>query len=427
MYLGAVEELAQQALPAELEAFLRRVEADPDRHERLLLHMAFHPSPRQAFVDRLAAAAPLTHAVLARSQDPGPAVEVAVRRLAAAGMAHRGRDAGFRGRMQREARLRQHVNRALNRIAQPRRDRYLVEAFLVPHPRLLWQVGMQLAMNELPQRLAREVFESGAPESLYAQIGESLRQAAQQRESTDPDFRRSVERERRRREQQRPRPHQRAAPPSWREQRLPVLAGRAGPGLGQPGPRVRELIIRLGESGDDTRRQRALDLIVDTYYRRPRALRGIVYDPSFKSPPYDVETGFAGFGQPQTIKIGPGFFTDFRRRFDRRARTIGHELRHVLQRASRPPIQDPHTREFLAIYWTVTADIPGLRPLGRRQTLTYLQDPTEGAMAHYDLMPEADKRRYRREYLRLRGLVTGSRRTEREVDTEEAGRAPQRS
>jgi hypothetical protein len=296
---------------------------------------------------------------------------------------------------------------------------------LVSHPRLLWQVSVQLAMNELPQRLAREVFESGAPESFYAQIGEILWQAAQQRQPSVPVVRRRVERERRRREQQRRRPRQPAAPAPWLEQRLPASTGHATPGLGQPGPRVRELIIRLGESGDKARRQQALDLIVDTYYRRPRALRRIVDDPSFTSPPYDVQMGFAGFGRAHTIKTGPRF-TDFRRRFDRRARTIGHELQRVLQRASRQPIQDPHTREFLAISWTVTGHIPVLRPLGRRQPLAYLQHPTQGAMAQYSRMPEADRRRYRRAYEQLRGLATGSRRTEPAADAEEAGRVPQR-
>jgi hypothetical protein len=116
VYVAAVEELAQHALPAKLEAFLRRVEADPGRHRRRLLHLAFHLTPRQAFLDRLAVATSPTHAVLVRSPDPGPAVEVAVLRLAAAGMAHRGQDGGLRGRMQREVRLPEHVNRALNHI-----------------------------------------------------------------------------------------------------------------------------------------------------------------------------------------------------------------------------------------------------------------------------------------------------------------------
>lgn len=58
----------------------------------------------------------------------------------------------------------------------------------------------------------------------------------------------------------------------------------------------KEEIIRLGESEDPANRQRALDLIIDTYYQRPPTLASIVYDPDFHSDPHDVETGFARLG-----------------------------------------------------------------------------------------------------------------------------------
>jgi hypothetical protein len=77
----------------------------------------------------------------------------------------------------------------------------------------------------------------------------------------------------------------------------------------------------------------------------------------------------------------------------------------VLQRTTSRPIRNPHTREFLAIWWTVTAVVPGLRPLGRAQTLAYLNDPDGGAMAQYRGMPETDRLRYRRAYERLRLLM----------------------
>jgi hypothetical protein len=77
----------------------------------------------------------------------------------------------------------------------------------------------------------------------------------------------------------------------------------------------------------------------------------------------------------------------------------------VLQRTTSRPIRNPHTREFLAVWWTVTAVVPGLRPLGRTQTLAYLNDPNGGAMAQYGRMPETDRLRYRRAYERLRLLM----------------------
>jgi hypothetical protein len=402
-YTGAIEKLGQPPLPAEVEAFVRRTEADPGRHERSLLLLAFHPFPEDALVDRLQIIAPSALEALARSPDPSAVAGEAVRRLAAVGIARRSSDAGFRGRIDREVQLRRDVNAAVRRLPIRRLARYLVDALLT-EPRLLWQVGMQLAMNELLRGLAQRVFESEVPETLYAQIGGALRHMAEQRRQRVPIFRRGVERERLRRIRGRER-RQQLPPvlPSTGERA--TLASIVPLGLAQPSPSVREQIIRLGKSGERAQRQRALDLIVATYYRRPRMLHRIVYDPTFRSPPYDVETGFANLGRPQTIRIGPRFFTDFRRRFERRARTIGHELQHVLQRTAGRPIRNRHTREFLAIWWTVTAVIPGLRPLGRAQTLAYISEPNVGAMAQYRRMPEADRRRYRRVYEQLRLLL----------------------
>ncbi|RUT02468.1 hypothetical protein DSM106972_059460 [Dulcicalothrix desertica PCC 7102] len=252
----------------------------------------------------------------------------------------------------------------------------------------------------------------------------------------------------------------------------------------------REEIIRLGESEDPANRQRALELIIETYYERPDTLARIEYDPDFNyESPQDAETGFAPLRQPQTIKIGSRFFNRFRERFDQRARTIGHELQHVVQRApvsqqqsggrtvgstllgigvgilggaalggiglgvaaaagaslsplaiglglaggavlggviggiadpfssrtteqSQEPIQNSHTREFLALYWTVTANVSGLRPLSRGQTLQNIRQPNVGALDEYRQMPPDDQRRYREQYEHIQRIL-------RELENEE--------
>jgi len=232
----------------------------------------------------------------------------------------------------------------------------------------------------------------------------------------------------------------------------------------------REQIIALGESQNDADRQRALDLIIDTYYERPPHFGRIVYDPNLRSQsPQDAETGPAQgqpqFGGRQIIHIGPRFFNSFRERFEQRARTIGHELQHVGQlspanqrtagrtiagiglglgvgllaagaglgiaswagaslssgliggvlaggavlggviggladpfRKTDEPIRDRNTREFLAIHWVVTAQVPGLRALPPGQILQNITQPGEGALDRYQRMPAEDQQRYRRQY-----------------------------
>lgn len=104
------------------------------------------------------------------------------------------------------------------------------------------------------------------------------------------------------------------------------------------GANVREQIITLGESEDAADRQRALDLILATYYERPAHFGGLVYDGDRRyNSPQDAETGpspgAAQYGGEQTTHIGPRFFNNLRDRFDQRVRTIGHELQHVGQRS----------------------------------------------------------------------------------------------
>ncbi len=170
-------------------------------------------------------------------------------------------------------------------------------------------------------------------------------------------------------------------------------------------------IITLGESAKAADRQKALDLIVDRFFKRHPKLKEIVYDSTFESGAYDIETGFARLGSNQTIKVGPRFFTQWKRRIDRRIRTVGHELEHVEQRAQKNPIKNKHTREFLAVHWTITAKIKGVSSLGRAQTLQYITQPRAGALAKWKEMPEADKQLYQKQYkevLKFQDTKTGS-------------------
>lgn len=182
-------------------------------------------------------------------------------------------------------------------------------------------------------------------------------------------------------------------------------------------------IVALGESTKAADRQKALDLIVDRFFKRHPKLKEIVYDSSFKSGAYDIETGFARLGAAQTIKVGPKFFTQWRRRVDRRIRTVGHELVHVEQRTQKKPIKNKHTREFLAVHWTITAKIKGVRSLGRAQTLQYITQPGAGALAKWKKMPEADKSLYKKQHeevLKIQESLTrtGSLETGREPSSE---------
>jgi hypothetical protein len=236
---------------------------------------------------------------------------------------------------------------------------------------------------------------------------------------------------------------------------------------------ARDRIIALAESDKPADRQRALDLIVDTYFGRPPNYDGIFYDPNLHSTsPQDAETGpsqgQASFGGRQRTTIGPGFFHEFRRRYIQRVRTIGHELQHVGQRSPAgnrsflstlggagvgaaigaaaggiglgiaaaagvslsggliggvlgaaggvggliggildpfagkdEPVRNSHTREFLAIHWTLTAQVRGLGDMPRGQALQALNLPRVGALAEYDQMPAADQKKYRRQYEQL--------------------------
>jgi hypothetical protein len=134
----------------------------------------------------------------------------------------------------------------------------------------------------------------------------------------------------------------------------------------------RERIISLAESSDAADRQAALNLIVVTYYHPSSSFAGIVYEPNFvadrrrtnpraKISPQQADTGGA-YGKPQTISIGPHFFTRFRERYAQRVRTIGHELQHVEQRS--PTEKEPGKRSVGSTFLGALAGAAGGALLG---------------------------------------------------------------
>lgn len=68
------------------------------------------------------------------------------------------------------------------------------------------------------------------------------------------------------------------------------------------------------------------------------------------------------------------------------------------------PVRNAHTREFLAIHWTLTAQVRNLGDLPRRQALNALNQPGSGALAEYAQMPPEDQKRYRPQYEQLLSL-----------------------
>jgi hypothetical protein len=69
------------------------------------------------------------------------------------------------------------------------------------------------------------------------------------------------------------------------------------------------------------------------------------------------------------------------------------------------PIRNQHTREFLAIYWTVTAEVPGLGQMELNQRITAITLRRTGALAEYGQMPPEDQRLHRRKYEELQILL----------------------
>jgi hypothetical protein len=127
-------------------------------------------------------------------------------------------------------------------------------------------------------------------------------------------------------------------------QRKPADESAAPHGESDAKPQdTREQIIALAESDVAADRQRALDLIVSTYYERPANFGGVFYRPDYRPVNAAGEraqdigtgpvTGHSAYGGSQIIEVGQRFFEHFRERYAQRVRTIGHELQHVSQRS----------------------------------------------------------------------------------------------
>jgi hypothetical protein len=85
------------------------------------------------------------------------------------------------------------------------------------------------------------------------------------------------------------------------------------------------------------------------------------------------------------------------------AATLGGILGGILDpfAGADEPVRNSHTREFLAIHWTLTAQVRGLGDMPRGQALQALDLPRIGALAEYEQMPADDQKKYRREYEQL--------------------------
>jgi len=79
------------------------------------------------------------------------------------------------------------------------------------------------------------------------------------------------------------------------------------------------------------------------------------------------------------------------------------------------PIRNQHTREFLAIYWTVTAEVPGLGQMELNQRISAITQRRTGALAEYGQMPPEDQQRYRQKYQELQILLEQLRRRRQQL------------
>jgi hypothetical protein len=99
--------------------------------------------------------------------------------------------------------LNKEVQQAMQRLSPQQLEPYLIDALLVSKPEFLSEVGLNLAQNELPEALAKKIFD-GDPKmaiATYTGIGEDLQRIAQQKQ--DAAFLQRVQQERERREQER--------------------------------------------------------------------------------------------------------------------------------------------------------------------------------------------------------------------------------
>jgi hypothetical protein len=114
------------------------------------------------------------------------------------------------------------VQQAVQRLSLQQLEPYLIDALLVSKPEFLSQVGLNLAQNELPEALAKKIFD-GDPKiaiATYTAIGEHLQQVAQQKQ--DAAFLQRVQQERQRREQERQQRQRQRTPKPGRQPPIPT-------------------------------------------------------------------------------------------------------------------------------------------------------------------------------------------------------------
>lgn len=118
--------------------------------------------------------------------------------------------------------LNKEVRQAIQRLSPQQLEPYLIDALLVSRPESLSGVGLNLAQNELPEALAKKIFD-GDPKiaiAAYTGIGEELQRIAQQKQ--DAAFKQRVQQERERRDQERQRRQQQRTPRPGRQRPVPT-------------------------------------------------------------------------------------------------------------------------------------------------------------------------------------------------------------
>jgi hypothetical protein len=118
--------------------------------------------------------------------------------------------------------LNKEVQQAVQRLSPQQLEPYLIDSLLVSKPEFLSQVGLNLAQNELPEALAKKIFD-GDPKiasATYTGIGEYLQQVAQQKQ--DAAFKQRIQQERTRREKERQQRQRQRTPKPGRQPPIPT-------------------------------------------------------------------------------------------------------------------------------------------------------------------------------------------------------------
>jgi hypothetical protein len=118
--------------------------------------------------------------------------------------------------------LNNEVQQAIQRLSSQQLEPYLIDVSLVSKPEVLPEVGLNLAQNELPEALAKKIFD-GDPKiaiATYTGIGEYLQQVAQQKQ--DAAFKQRIQQERTRREKERQQRQRQRTPKPGRQPPIPT-------------------------------------------------------------------------------------------------------------------------------------------------------------------------------------------------------------